>query len=187
MTERAATAHVCARCPKVLGQSCCEVKPGEHLATLTRDDVRRISAHLRRPATAFVAEEVMDDDAARDYEARRPLYRGYFRQGPVRLSLRVVQGACVFLDRECGCSLPSDVRPTACRLYPFELFPSGEWSVAVGRTGDLARARETSDGCLAVEEADGMGDILRAFDLDRPEVERLGAQLRAEVKRHGHG
>ena len=117
---------VCARCPRVLGGSCCEVKEGEQLATLTRADVERIRAHTGLAARRFVGEEYLTEGEAADYEARRPLYRGYFRRAPVRWTLRTRAGACVFHSPERGCGLPGEVRPVACRLYPFERWPDFE-------------------------------------------------------------
>ncbi|HYO55434.1 hypothetical protein [Archangium sp.] len=178
---------VCARCPVVLGASCCEVKEGEHLATLTRADVERIAAHTGLAPRRFVAEEYLTDEEAAGYEARRPLYRGYFRRGPVRLTLATRAGACVFHERGRGCGLPADVRPVACRLYPFERWPDGSWSVQVGRYGNLAEARADGGACLAVEEAESLEDVLAAFGTSRESVEGLGAQLAEEARAHGRG
>lgn len=179
--------HVCARCPKLLGTACCEVREGEHLATLTRADVERIAAHTRLSPRRFVHEEGFSEMEAAEYEARRPLFRGYFRRGPVRLTLAVRAGACVFLDRAGGCVLPSDVRPVACRLYPFERQADGEWSVAVGRYGHLEAAREGGGACLAVEEAGAMEEVLAAFSTSWETLEALGTQLAREAREHGRG
>lgn len=178
--------HVCARCPKVLGASCCEPRDGESLALLTGTDIARIASYVRRRPALFVHEEWTDPAEAADYEERRPLYRGYFREedGFRRRALKAVDGACVFLDRENGrgCTLPQEVKPTACLLYPFELFADGSWSVGVTRYGSPEAARGSADGCLAVEEAGRMVDVLRAFGTTRPEVEALGERLRREVQ-----
>ena len=178
---------VCARCPVVLGGSCCEVKEDEHLATLTRADVERMSAHTRLAPRRFVVEEYLTEEEAVAYEVRRPLYRGYFRKGPVRLTLATRAGACVFHEKGRGCGLPSDVRPVACRLYPFERWPDGSWSVQVSRYGDLAEARAGGGACLGVEEAEGMDDVLAAFGTTRESVESLGEQLAEETRDHGRG
>ncbi|HZH17845.1 MAG TPA: hypothetical protein VE057_26070 [Archangium sp.] len=178
---------VCARCPVVLGGSCCEVKEDEHLATLTRADVERMTAHTRLAPRRFVAEEYLTEEEAVAYEARRPLYRGYFRKGPVRLTLATRAGACVFHEKGRGCVLPSDVRPVACRLYPFERWPDGSWSVQVSRYGDLAEARAGGGACLGVEEAEGMEEVLAAFGTTRESVESLGEQLAEETRDHGRG
>lgn len=177
----------CARCPRALGTSCCEVREGEALATLTREDVARIRAHTHLSARRFVDEEGMDEAEAAGYEARRPLYRGYFRQGPVRLTLQVHQGACVFHQPGRGCSLPAEARPLACRLYPFERQADGSWGLAVGRYGDLAEARAGGSGCLAVEEAGDMEEVLAAFGTSWDSLEELGTQLAREARAHGRG
>lgn len=180
-------AHVCARCPQVLGTSCCEVREGEHLATLTRADVARISEATGLAARRFVHQEGLTEEEAAEYEARRPLYRGYFRRGPVRLTLAVRGGACVFLDRGRGCTLSAEARPVACRLYPFERQADGGWSVAVGRYGDLSEARAGGGACLAVEEASTLEEVLGAFGASWESLEALGAQLAGEARAHGRG
>jgi Fe-S-cluster containining protein len=187
MSEKPPTGPVCARCPVVLGVSCCEVKEGEHLATLTRADVERIGAHTGLAARRFVAEEAFSEWEAAEYEARRPLYRGYFRRGPVRLTLATRAGACVFHEKGRGCGLPADVRPVACRLYPFERCPDGSWSVQPSRYGDLAEARAGGGACLALEEAERMEDVLAAFGTTREAVEALGERLAEETRAHGRG
>ncbi len=176
----------CGRCATALGRSCCEVAESEHLATLTDADVRRIEEATGLSADAFSELEWLSIDEARAYEERRPLYAGYFRAAPARRTLRRRGGACVFLARGIGCTLPVEARPTPCRLYPFELFPGGEWSVAVERHGGVAAARASGlPACLAVEEASSMDEVLEAFGTTRNEVEALGERLRAEVAAHG--
>ncbi len=187
MSVKPPTGPVCARCPVALGVSCCEPREDEQLATLTRSDVARIREHTGLAARRFIVEEGLSEMEAADYEARRPLYRGYFRQGPVRLTLAMRAGACVFHERGRGCGLPADVRPVACRLYPFERWPDGSWSVQMGRYGDLAEARAGRDACLAVEEAEGMEDVLAAFGTTHEAVESLGEQLAEEARAHGRG
>lgn len=181
------TGPACARCPKLLGTSCCEVREGEGLATLTRADVARIAGHTGLSPRRFVHEEGLTEEEAAEYEARRPFYRGYFRRGPVRLTLVVRSGACLFHERSRGCALPAQARPVACRLYPFERQADGGWSVAVGRYGDLEVAREGGGACLAVEEAEGMEDVLAAFATTWEALEALGEQLAGEARAHGRG
>lgn len=190
-----AVGPVCARCPRALGRSCCEVAPGEALATLTRADVARIAAHTGLGARRFVEEEGLDEASAAAYEASRPLFRGYFRKGPVRLTLqqRPQAGggsACVFHRAGAGCALPSHVRPIACRLYPFDLFADGSWSVMPGRHGSLEAAREGGGACLAVEEGPETGELealLAAFHTSLEALQALGAELAYEAKVHGRG
>jgi uncharacterized protein len=194
-TSVGAVGPVCARCPRALGRSCCEVAPGEALATLTRADVARIAAHTGFAARRFVEEEGLDEEAAAAYEAGRPLFRGYFRQGPVRLTLQQRpqaggRSACVFHRPGAGCALPAHVRPIACRLYPFDVFADGTWGVMPGRYGALEAAREGGGACLAVEEAPAEGDfeaLLAAFHATREALAALGAQLAHEARVHGRG
>lgn len=180
---------MCARCPRVLGRSCCEVSEGEHLATLTHADVERVAAHMGLSPSRFSEVEWLTLEEALEYERRRPLYRGYFRQGPARLTLRRRSGACVFHDAREGCVLPEEVRPTACRLYPFELWPDGTWSLQVERLGGVEEARAEGGAgagavCLAVEEAEQLEDVLAAFGTSREALAALGERLRAEVRQH---
>ncbi|HYV46171.1 MAG TPA: hypothetical protein VFA20_14980 [Myxococcaceae bacterium] len=186
MTAAAFTSeHTCARCPRALGRSCCEVEDGEQLATLTWADVDRISDATGRPARAFAEVEWLSVEDGRAYESRRPLYHGYFARGPARLTLKRRAGACVFLQRGRGCSLGADARPTACLLYPFELWPDGSWSLQVDRFGSLEDARVArGSSCLAVEEASSMDGVLAAFSTTREDVAALGERLRGEVRAH---
>jgi uncharacterized protein len=186
----AVSTPVCARCPLVLGASCCQTSQEERLALLTWADVRRIGAHLRHPASRFIETDWIGEAQARAYEDRRPLLRGYFRQGPQRLTLRRVASdapghrQCVFLEAARGCTLPDEVKPLGCRLYPFDMVPDGRWSLQVGRYGDPEAAKAAPDACLAVEESGGLGSVLRAFQTTRSEIEALGAQLAREVAEH---
>jgi Fe-S-cluster containining protein len=173
---------VCARCPRALGVSCCEAEGEERLALLTPTDIVRIRDAVRRRAETFVEEEWVDEAEAAAYEARRPLYRGYFRKGPRRQTLRRVSGACVFLDRRTGCTLSPGIRPTACLLYPFDQLPDGSWSLQVSRFGSLPEAARARNGCLAVEEGERMDDVLDALGLDPEAVEALGERLWREVQ-----
>jgi Fe-S-cluster containining protein len=164
------------------------VSEGEQLATLTLSDLDRISAHTGKRPARYSEEEWLTPQEASEYEARRPLYAGYFRRGSARLTLSRRDGACVFLDRARGCVLPAHVRPSACRLYPFELWPDGSWSFQVTRFGDLVEAAlQRGAACLAVELAQSNEDVLSAFALSKEEVEALGTKLREEVQAHARG
>jgi Fe-S-cluster containining protein len=177
----------CARCAKAIGKTCCEPRGTEQLAMLTHADIARIREHTGLPARRFSEEEGVTEAEAAHFETRWPLYRGYFRRGPVRIVLQARAGACVFFERRGGCTLPSNVRPIACQLYPFEQWADGSWSLAVGRYGDLEVAREEGGACLAVEEAESMEEILASFGTTREMVEALGAQLAEEARSHGRG
>lgn len=173
----------CARCAEALGRSCCQPGPSERLATLTASDVSRIQAATGWRRERFVEQEPLSPGETLDYEARRPGYRGYFRQTMVRWGLRAERGGCVFLGAE-GCTLDGSTRPTACLLYPFEPAEQG-WTLAVERSGSVELAASSGEPrCLAVEEARGRGALLRSFGIDAEGLTALIDRLRAEVAAH---
>lgn len=170
----------CSRCPRLLGRSCCEAGEGR-LATLTRADIARISAATGQAKHRFAAEEWLAHDEAWRYELERPAFRGYFREGPRRLTLRTRSGgACVFLGPR-GCTLDEATRPLACRLYPFTRLADGSWSILPPKLGEVSLARASGEACLAVEEAEEMDALLAAFGTTRAQLDTLDAALRAAV------
>lgn len=175
---------VCARCPRVLGRSCCEVAQDERLATLTQADVARIQSERGLAARAFVEEEVLDVEIAHAYEQQRPLYDGYFRHGPVRLTLARAGGACVFHARDTGCTLSVLARPLSCRLYPFEPGANGEVTLLPERHGSVDAAGDAGGGCLAVEEADSLEALQALFGVTPESLAGLAEALRRDVKSH---
>lgn len=174
---------ICARCPRVLGRSCCEVREGESLATLTGPDVDRIAQATGLAPRRFVEVEWLGELEAAQYERERPLFGGYFRHLPRRLTLRTRGGACVFLGAQ-GCTLSADVRPRACRLYPFE--PSRDGSIAIlpDRQGTLSAAADAPHACLAVEEAETLEALLASFSLTASELRECADGLAREVAEH---
>jgi Fe-S-cluster containining protein len=173
----------CARCAEALGRSCCQPGPGERLATLTASDVARIQVATGLRRERFVVHEPLSPEEALAYEARRPGYRGYFRQTVVRWGLLTEGGACVFLGAQ-GCSLDASTRPTACLLYPFEPAEHG-WTLAVERSGSVEAAATSGEPrCLAAEEARSRGGLLRSFAIGVEGLTALIDRLRAEVEAH---
>jgi uncharacterized protein len=180
------TTSPCSRCALHLGRSCCQAEAGEPLATLTQADVARIQTATHLPRQRFVEEEVFEEAQARAYEQLRPGWRGYFRLRTVRLTLGHANGACVFFAPGTGCTLSTEVRPTACLLYPFEPREDGGWTLAVEREASVESARNSGEPrCLAVEEADGRSALLRAFHTSTESLRVLSIRLRAEVRAHG--
>jgi Fe-S-cluster containining protein len=173
----------CARCAEALGRSCCQPGPGERLATLTASDVERIRTATGWRRERFVEHEPLEAEETLAYEARRPGYRGYFRNTSVRWGLRAERGACVFLGNR-GCTLSPATRPTACLLYPFEPGEHG-WTLAVERSGSVELAAHSGEPrCLAAEEARSRGALLRGFEIDVEGLTALIDRLRAEVQAH---
>ncbi len=184
--------HVCARCPRQLVRSCCEVQPGEHLASLTLADAARVEAETGLEATRFAEWETLDEGEAMQWEALHPQWAGYLGPSRRRLTLRRDGSACVFHHAQTGCQLSAEARPVACRLYPFALLPSGEWGLQVDRYGSVEDAQravrtESAHACLAVEEADSFDGLRSLFGVTREGVEALGQQLVSEVRAHRKG
>lgn len=176
---------VCARCPRVLGTSCCEVKGDEQLATLTWADADRLEAATGRPASAFTEWEWLGEEAAARWALLHPRWGAYFGPSTRRLTLRRSGGACVFHGAQ-GCTLTAQQRPTACRLYPFEVRPHGQWGLQVDRFGSIDEALAAGEhACLAVEEADSFEALWAAFETDRPALEALAQRLGEEARAHG--
>jgi Fe-S-cluster containining protein len=175
----------CARCPKALTASCCEVKPHERLATITWSDVERLRAATGLELDDFAEWEWLDADHVQAWLHVNPVYRGYLGPSPRRLTLKAVGGACVFLDRKSGCTLSRDARPTPCRIYPFE--PGGRLSVDRFDALEQARAnvvKGTAHACLAVQESGSFEELRRALDTSEEEVQLLADRLRTEIRAH---
>lgn len=161
---------VCADCVIQNGRSCCEVEEGERLTTLTFSDIERIEAATGVPGHRFVELERLSPDEAQAYEEARPIYRGLFATG-IRYGLKARHGACVFLEKDRGCVLDEEIKPTACRLFPFDL-------------DALGRLTLVDAPCLAVDRADGKAALLRLFGTTEDRVRSLLDRAQAEVRAH---
>jgi Fe-S-cluster containining protein len=91
--------------------------------------------------------------------------------GSRRVLERRADGECTFLgDR--GCTLPTEVRPLVCRLYPHDYTAAGlRAELAEGCPTHLLRPGET---------------LLRALDMRREDAERWRAMLYAELDLEAH-
>jgi Fe-S-cluster containining protein len=163
------------------------VKLHERLATLTWADVDRVQAETGLSPHAFSEWEWLDADHAHAWIDVHPAYVGYLGPAPRRLTLKAIDGACALLRRGVGCTLSEQARPTACRLYPFDV---GEGMLQVERFGELAEARRlveqgAAHACLAVEEAMSQAGLLRSFGTTAKKVRELAERLRAEIADHG--
>lgn len=179
-----AASPVCARCPKVLGGSCCEVKGDEQLATLTWADADRLREVTGRSLEDVTEWEWLGDEEVGRWALLHPNLGGYFGRANRRLTLRRRGGACVFHGPN-GCGLTAEQRPTACRLYPFAPRALGEWGLQVDRFGSVAAALGSGEhACLAVEEADSFEALWALFGTTRAALEVLAERQRAEAKEH---
>jgi len=139
--------HICAACLRVNGKVCCETAQGEKLATLLLPDIERIEEATGIPRHRFLEREDLDPAVRLAYETARPMYRGVF-VGNVRWGLKARKGACVFLERGKGCTLPREAKPLACILYPLDFDLAGEVTMV------------DAPHCLALEQATGPDDLL---------------------------
>jgi Fe-S-cluster containining protein len=143
-------------------QTCCQTC--EIYATL--GDVQRIAAHtgrddfheFRAPANPVYLDH--DED---------PTWRdGVFQpDGTRRVLKRERGGDCTFLGPH-GCTLPGDVRPLVCRIYPYDYTEAGiiPDELAPGCPLELLRNGET---------------LISALDMNIADAERWRSQLYAEI------
>lgn len=137
---------------------------------VTPGDVGRISAYTaRRDFHEYRAplNEVyeVDDDPAWQENVFRP-------DGTRRILKRLASGNCPFLGPH-GCTLPLEVRPLLCRIYPYEFDEQGI------KQGVLA------PGCPLELLPPGQG-LLQALDMNLHDAQRWHAQLYQEI-RLNHG
>ena len=155
---------LCVRCANSQ-QTCCQTRE----VYCGAGDKRRIAAHTGR---ADFYEFLIADEEYRDQDDDPPYRDLVFRpDGSRRVLTKQANGDCTFLGRA-GCTLPLEVRPLICRLYPYDYDHRG------------LRA-ELSHGCptqlLGPEET-----LLSALDMRREDAERWHGQLYRELDLERH-
>ncbi|MEZ4319995.1 MAG: YkgJ family cysteine cluster protein [Myxococcota bacterium] len=151
----------CARHAQI-GRTCCQ----DTEILLSEGDLARIAAHTGRTdfhETVPVANpEYAPDDSD-------PTWRSGFHADGTRPVLRHAAGGdCTFLG-ERGCTLPLDVRPLVCRIYPY--------------THDEHGVGPVSTQCPA-EVAPPGRSVTEALGLERTDAVQWHAQLYAELRAH---
>ncbi|MCB9870121.1 MAG: YkgJ family cysteine cluster protein [Planctomycetes bacterium] len=118
-TEMLTGAAACARCA-TLQKTCCQ--RAEIL--VTEGDVRRITAHAQR--VEFFEHRAPHDPEYLVPDEQDPHWLQYTcrADGTRRVLQRKADGDCTFLRAD-GCTLPLEVRPLVCRLYPFAYTEQG--------------------------------------------------------------
>lgn len=154
-----ADAPLCARCNSVQ-KTCCQVRE----IYTTPGDAARIAAFTGRDD--FVRMAPPDDPDYLDQEDDPEWYRVFDGEGRRRVLTRKGNGDCTFLG-ERGCTLPGDVRPLTCRMYPFGYS-------AVGLEPDAEHMCPTP--LLRPGQA-----LLRVLDMHEAEAEGWRAQLYLEI------
>jgi Fe-S-cluster containining protein len=152
---------LCARCARHQ-ETCCQNRD----IYVTLGDVARIAAHTGRngfyefrvPADpAYLDQD--DDPVWRDHVTRADSSRRVLRQ--------VANGDCTFLG-EAGCSLPGEIRPLVCRLYPFDYDGQGV-------------KQELTEGC-PLELLKPGTELLDELNMHRADAERWQRQLYEEIQ-----
>ncbi len=111
--------HPCAQCA-LLQKTCCERAE----VVITAGDAARIARHSGRTDFWEYLAPVEPAYVAADPDDPNWLRWTVRPDGTRRVLRRHPGGACTFLGQS-GCTLPGDVRPLVCRLYPFSYRESG--------------------------------------------------------------
>jgi len=142
-------------------KTCCQTRE----VYVTLGDVRRIEVHVGRPD--FVQFSAPADATYLDQDDD-PMWRDHvFRHdGSRRVLQRRPEGDCTFLGSH-GCTLPLEVRPLVCRLYPFEYTAEGI-------------QHELATGCPLELLPAGQG-LVQALDMNIDAARRWHRQLYEEI------
>jgi Fe-S-cluster containining protein len=151
---------LCARCARHM-KTCCQTPE----VYVTPGDVDRIADHIgRRDFFHFR----VPTDAAYLEEGDDPVWQKYvFHEDKTRRVLkRMPDGDCSLLGPQ-GCTLPLEVRPLVCRLYPYDYDERGIRD-------------EPTPGCPIELLRPGMG-LMEELDLKLEDARRWHKQLYAEI------
>lgn len=117
--------HVCGECKLAFGRSCCELPKGTNPSMpLSLPEVSRIAKHTGKSTDEFVVMQDIDEDEFNSLATLGDAYRKSLT-GHTLIRLATTDTdepdtvACVFLKKGEGCTLPKEVRPHGCRLFPF--------------------------------------------------------------------
>ena len=156
---------LCVRCAR-RRKTCCQISE----IYTTPGDVRRVAEftgrsdfhEFRAPDNPSYADQ--DDDP----EWRRNVFRP---DGARRVLKRRPDGDCTFLGAQ-GCTLPLEVRPLICRIYPYDYTAAGILP-------------ELSEGC-PVELLRPGQSLIAALDMRLEDAQRWHRQLYDEIREEQH-
>ena len=153
---------LCARCARHT-KTCCQ---GTEIYT-TSGDVKRIAEHV---GTSDFYEFRLPDDPVYADQDDDPLWktRVFRADGSRRVLKQQANRDCTFLGTQ-GCSLPLEVRPLICRLYPFDYTEAGVFDdkLAKGCPVELLRPGQ---------------DLLTTLDMHKADADRWHKQLYDELR-----
>lgn len=152
--------HLCAKCAQH-ERTCCQRTE----VLVTHGDRERIADYVghddfweyRVPVDPAYLEEQADDPLWRPATVRADNTRPVLKQR--------ASGDCIFLTAT-GCSLPGDVRPLVCRLYPYDYTAQG--------------IRGTIPGCPLYLLVPGQS-LLEAIGMRQEDGQRWHRQLYSEL------
>ncbi|MBW3542983.1 MAG: YkgJ family cysteine cluster protein [Planctomycetes bacterium] len=130
-------------------RTCCQTSE----VYVTPGDVERIARHAGRDDFHEFRPPVRAEYAPDDFDL--PWRERVFRSdGTRRVLKRRPEGDCTFLG-PAGCTLPLDVRPLACRIYPFDYSAEGlKQELAPGCPLELLRNGQSLLGALEMNADD---------------------------------
>lgn len=151
---------LCVRCARHYS-TCCQKTD----IYVTLGDVRRIE---NASSSVHFTEYRAPEDASYDQSIEDPFWQQHVFQpdGTRRVLKQQSNGDCHFLG-PLGCTLAATVRPLICRIYPFDY--------------DAEGLKQRPAGGCPVELLRPQQQLLQVLGMDRDEVERVRAQLYAEL------
>lgn len=155
---------LCARCARHQ-RTCCQ----DTEIYVTLGDVERIAAYTgRRDFVEFSTPSTLYRDQDDDPVWRDQVFR---KDGSRRVLRHQVGGDCTFLGEQ-GCTLPGNVRPLICRLFPFDYTADGILD-------------EPANGCPVELLMPGQ-TLLPTLRMERSDAQIWHQQLYAEIGLEKH-
>lgn len=168
--------YICLQCSKV-NPTCCRLNPGTErfCFPLSSGEITRISGYLGK--NNFFAQEINDKEFIFRLTKLLPLPRKQiFQLFPLDSFHKRLKtdkdGSCLLL-RENGCTLPEDIRPAYCRIYPF-------WF----KDSRLTFIKDSH--CLAQDHKQSVQGLLKLFKTGHVDLQKyFDAMIESFTSEHG--
>lgn len=152
---------------------------------LSVGDVKRISEHTGMDPGEFTKIDSVSPEEVDALSFGQPVFKSLLARGS-RVRLRTVDAgpeldACVFLKKGEGCSLPTNARPTGCRMFPFSFNAQVAKSM---KSSGLVRHVVPEQPCLVNETAKSDAQALTLLGTSEAEMVKLGQQREQDAYRH---
>jgi len=135
--------NICAKCHEI-GSGCCFLKDTSQQSQvgILSPDINKIKNHLNIDEDSFIVKDTVNDEFRESLSKNiHPIFDKVFYNN-IAFRLKVVDGKCVFLSGD-GCTLPKEVRPLYCRIYPFLLSADNKNIVVLSSYDCLAQGKST--------------------------------------------